>query len=54
MFTVEVVFPTPPFWFATTNTLVAPGRGMWGRFWALCLASTLCCASRANGVAWSS
>jgi hypothetical protein len=54
MFTVDVVLPTPPFWFATTNTRVAFGRGSRGRYWALWRASTLCCAARANGVAMSS
>ena len=35
-FTVEVVLPTPPFWLATTMTLVASGRASgWPRQGAL-------------------
>ena len=30
-FTVVVVLPTPPFWFATTTIRVASGRGIGGR-----------------------
>jgi hypothetical protein len=41
-FTVVVVFPTPPFWFATTRTRVVTGVGSLGP-----LRLIICTASRA-------
>ena len=49
MFTVDVVLPTPPFWFATTNTRVAAGLPTGSR-WMPCRTSTECRASAASGV----
>ena len=49
-FTVEVVLPTPPFWFATTITRVLSGRGIATRARAPIRASTECSAARASGV----
>jgi hypothetical protein len=54
MFTVVVVLPTPPFWFATTNTRVSAGLGRCEVAWTRRARSTCSWAAAAKGVESSS